>query len=911
MRFAQNTAFLLTLLTTLVLTPNRGFAQPESMQTSTKTFLIHRPRLDTVSLFPFSAKQFVRIHKPKIGLVLSGGGARGLSQIGVLQALDEAGIVPDLIVGTSIGSIVGGLYASGYTVERLKKTAGEIDWSVLMKLSEDTDREFVAIDRRASNDRSIFSIRFDGLKPVLPAAVSNGQHMTNLLNELALQGLYQTTDFDKLKIPFRAVATDLYSGKRVVLRDGSLAQAMRASSTLPVLYAPVERDSLALIDGGLRSNIPVDIARDEGCDIVIAVNTTSPLRAKDQIANPFETLDQVLNIVMNNSYSGQLELADAVIAPPLDQMDGMNFELADSLIKIGYAAARKPAADLAARIRKTTLASSICSEQTWSMPESYRRLTDVEIERILPGSVTTKSLPEGIVLGLMKTNLFADVITKNTQTGIEVYVTDKPGIASIALKGVKELDEFVFTKPLQSGAEIPYSEEGLRDICENILNVYRSYGFSLARIDSLVYNPPAKSMEIVINEGIVGSIRIRGNVRTDPVMILREFPLNSGEIFRIGKAQRGLENISGLNLFHQVMFEVRQTDTLPVICITLYERSSSSLEIGAVINNERNAQLLAEYKEANLLGTGTELSTLFFGGLLNQTYMLHYSTNRVFYTRLQMGLDGYYDNREYKHYVDVDGLPGNRFERTGSYSYERIVYGAHAKLGMYVERFGMFHAGMRYEQHRLRNADTKMYMERFRMVALDFGFTIDTQDKLPYPSEGILMLASYKTSQKTLGSEIPFVKMYVSYDVFFSSFGKKLTIHPHVEFGFGDITMPLTEEFRLGGLNSFFGTRENEFTGRQLFNGSLEVRYLLPIKVYCDTYLGLRYDLGRTWESAKAIQFADLRHGMGITLGIDTPIGPADFGFGKSFIFQSDIDYPISFGPTYIYFSIGVGLPPP
>ncbi|MBR9977365.1 MAG: patatin-like phospholipase family protein, partial [Bacteroidetes bacterium] len=279
--------------------------------------------------------------QPHLGLVLSGGGARGLAQIGLLRALEEAGIRPDLIVGTSIGSIIGGLYASGYNARRLQHTIRDIEWNKIMRMHDAADRNFLSLDHKPISDRSILTLRFDGLQPILPQAVSNGQRLTNLLNELTLQALYHADDFDHLGIPFRAVATDLHSGKSVTLSSGGLAECMRASSTLPVMYSPVVRDSLLLVDGGLLANIPVNVARAEGCEYILAVNTTSPLRDSDQLNTAFDVIDQVFNIVMIPPGEEQLAQADMVIAPDLRHVDGMDFSIADSLIAIGYASAKE------------------------------------------------------------------------------------------------------------------------------------------------------------------------------------------------------------------------------------------------------------------------------------------------------------------------------------------------------------------------------------------------------------------------------------------------------------------------------------------------------------------------------------------------------------------------------------------
>ncbi len=213
---------------------------------------------------PFGLTDFVPEHKPEIAFALSGGGARGLSQIGVLKALEEAGIKPDLIVGTSMGSIVGGLYAAGYSVDQLDSIAHQTDWNDLLTLNNLSDRRDLFVDQKVTEDRAIFSLRLDGLNPILPTSFNDGQKLANQLNILTFNApLHSDESFDLLAIKFRAVCTDLITGSLVLLDRGSLSNALRASSSVTFFLAPIKVDSLLLVDGGLVANIPVDIAKEE------------------------------------------------------------------------------------------------------------------------------------------------------------------------------------------------------------------------------------------------------------------------------------------------------------------------------------------------------------------------------------------------------------------------------------------------------------------------------------------------------------------------------------------------------------------------------------------------------------------------------------------------------------------------
>ncbi|MCU0344817.1 MAG: patatin-like phospholipase family protein, partial [Ignavibacterium sp.] len=267
---------------------------------------------------PFGLTEFVPANKPKIAFALSGGGARGLSQIGVLKAFEEYGIKPDLIVGTSMGSIVGGLYSAGYSVKQLDSIVRETDWEDLLTLNNQSDRRDLFVDQKVTEDRAIFSLRLDGLSPILPTSFNDGQKLSNRLNILTFNApLHSDESFDLLAIKFRAVCTDLITGRLVLLDRGSLSNALRASSSVTFFLAPIKIDSLLLVDGGLVANIPVDVAKYNGGNFVIAVNTTSDLWPEKDLSAPWIVADQIVSIPMKQNNAEQLKAADFVITPEI------------------------------------------------------------------------------------------------------------------------------------------------------------------------------------------------------------------------------------------------------------------------------------------------------------------------------------------------------------------------------------------------------------------------------------------------------------------------------------------------------------------------------------------------------------------------------------------------------------------
>jgi NTE family protein len=280
--------------------------------------------------------------RPRIGLVLSGGGARGAAHIGVLKVLEELRVPVDYIAGTSMGSIVGGSYASGNTIDQMLRDISTIKSADLA--SDAPPRQDVSIRRKQDDLQNYIGpeIGFRRGKLLLPKGVVTGIGLEAVLRDLAkVKG---SVDFDSLPIPFRAVATDIGTGKMVVFRSGDLAAVMRASMSVPGAIAPAELDGKALVDGGLTRNLPVDVARDMGADVVIAVNLGTPLMRPDQIDSLLSVTGQMINILTEQNVQASLASLkpnDVLIQPELGDYSATDFDHMPDTVPIGEAAARK------------------------------------------------------------------------------------------------------------------------------------------------------------------------------------------------------------------------------------------------------------------------------------------------------------------------------------------------------------------------------------------------------------------------------------------------------------------------------------------------------------------------------------------------------------------------------------------
>ena len=296
-----------------------------------KYFLI--PFLIFLFLMPSHAQD-----KPlKLGLALSGGGAKGLAHIGVLKVLEEEGIQPDFISGTSMGSIVGGLYAIGYTAEDLEKVAKDVDW--LDYFNDDVLRNYKSIEDKETSERYQFSFPVKNGKIQFPIGFIKGAKMSMLLSRLTLP-VHQIENFKEFSIPFSCVATNLETGEGKIFDNCFLPDAMRASASIPTVFEPIAIKEVNYIDGMFVRNLPVEDAIEMGADLVISVDVGSPLAEGDELTSFVGVMGQAASYGMVQSTVQQQELSDVLITPELKNAGSLDFSNIDTLINRGERAAR-------------------------------------------------------------------------------------------------------------------------------------------------------------------------------------------------------------------------------------------------------------------------------------------------------------------------------------------------------------------------------------------------------------------------------------------------------------------------------------------------------------------------------------------------------------------------------------------
>lgn len=285
--------------------------------------------------------------RPRIGLVLSGGGAKGTAHVGVLRVIEEMQVPIDFIVGTSMGAVVGGLYAAGMSPDQMEAVLESIDWSDVFR----TSPSYIDLNQRRRQAQNLFGrievgLGTDGLK--FPPGLIAGHRLSILIQSLTIH-VATVRDFDRLPIPFRAVTADLLTGSEVVLADGNLAEAIRASMSVPGFFSPVQIGGLTLIDGGILNNFPVDVAKAAGMDIVIGAAVSGMPSPTDSIESVFDVSVEAIDLVTAQNVQESialLEPADVFIPIDMTGYVSTNFERSREIVDHGYRTASQHVDDL-------------------------------------------------------------------------------------------------------------------------------------------------------------------------------------------------------------------------------------------------------------------------------------------------------------------------------------------------------------------------------------------------------------------------------------------------------------------------------------------------------------------------------------------------------------------------------------
>ncbi len=878
---SQTVAFFLVILLLFLGSEARAAAHSKAISDST---IIQKITLqyDTTRHLPLENLVYRYPRTLKVALVLSGGGARGFAQIGVLKALEEHHIPVHLIVGSSIGSLIGGFYAAGYSADQLAAIVKEIRWQGIF--SDETHRQNLFWSQKSDPRKHILEVRFDRGVPYIPMGITSGQKIFDIIYSYLLRANFQAANnFDNLRVQFRAVATDLISGEKVVLKSGDLAEAISGSVSFPLLFSPVEWQGKWLADGGIRDNLPVDVALQNGADVTIAVDVTSPLRTIEEMRAPWQIADQVTTIMMEEPTRQSRQMADVVIHPDLKGHGASDFSRIDSLIAAGYRETLRKIEEIKSCIARKE--NNLWGENHYL--GKVHRLKVLGIQRVHADTLQSHMVTrEGQSLYLYdlyrdlnrfyRTGFFSDAYVllrgKPSTFTVEFHFQENPPVETIHLYTHKLFPDSVLMAKMQITRGAPLNYVELDRTLQELRSFYSNKGYSLARVVRIRYNPDSLALAFYIDEGWINKIVVEGNRVTRRQIIMREFPLHPGEVFEAEKAIQGMRNIYSTGLFHRVSLNVKRDDFGNSLFIKVKEKKYFLMRIGAKASLERKGEVFLEFVEDNLLGRNVKASVMGSIGDLERRAELKLYSVRLLNTLLTYRLRFYYRDRWDRYY--------SHWERMEDYL--TIRRGFRFILGQQIERLGSISAEIRWDNVDVFSADPHFpYSDKYSVRSLAFRSVVDKRDKLPFPEHGIYNRWYWESgSKRILGSSTSFTRFWISMEGYYRLPGP-FTYHVHAWGGIADQTLPFSEFFTLGGLRDFPGLYERERFGRQLMALGNELRFNFRWPIPVDMYLGVTFHVGATWHS------------------VEDPIRRKDFLTSQSIYFAVNS----LFGPIYVSYS--------
>ena len=551
--------------------------------------------------------------RPRIGIALAGGGAKAAASIGVLNVLVKEGIPVDAIAGTSMGAGIGGLYAAGYSPDEIEDIFLTNDWNDIFK--DTPPRAFLTQQQKEAGSRHLLEFTFIGGSIVPPSGLTAGQKLTNLLAGKTLAASFEANmDFDLLRTPFRAVATDIETGEPVIIGKGLLHDAMRASAAIPVVFQPVEIEGRLLVDGGMSNNLPVEVVRSMGMDVVIAVDPSSKLESKDKLDSVVNIFNQAISLQVRRETERQRRLADLLIVPNTDDYAFTDFPSMAEIIRKGEEAARealprirelmapKQPSPLEPRYRITDLAI----RGAVTVDEATVRQTMAPV--LLPRESTEQDL-RAAMAAAFAAGPFEELSLELTARGDAYYavltVRENPVVAAINISGNTLVSTDEIRKLLAWQLGQPLNGARLSTTFDKLVKRLRSQGYLLFRIDRAGMLDDGHTLSIVISEGMVNSISYRDKTRTQRSLIQRETITRPGAPLNFFTAADDLQHLYALDYFESIDADLERSPLGGVdIKLRIKEKPTNRIRLGLRYDLEDSFTALTDIVVDNITGRG-------------------------------------------------------------------------------------------------------------------------------------------------------------------------------------------------------------------------------------------------------------------------------------------------------------------
>lgn len=753
--------------------------------------------------------------RPKVGVVLSGGGAKGFAHIGLLKALDSLQIPVDYVAGTSMGGIIGALYAIGYSGKEIETLAARRDWQEIF--TDKPPRSMLPYFQKKETGKYQLEFGFDGIKPVPPSGLVFGQKISLLFSSLTLP-YEQVQDFDNLPIPFRCVSADLITGDMIVLKHGSLAKAMRATMAIPTIFSPVEYGDSLLIDGGIINNLPVDVVKQMGADIIIASDVGHPERDQEELRTALQILEQSISIIGQRRWKENQKQADVLVRPNMDGFTIADFDnkKIQTIIQRGEVAVQEQMPDLVAIRDKYNLERIEGDENLREVP-AHAKIYGVQITgyttipfnsiynklNLKIGSDFNPDLLEQRILELRLSGDFASVqyeVIPVSEEYVRILVRvkekQKPAIHGVYIKGNKTLP-FNFVYRLL-GVH-PLDVLNLDYINQRIMELY-----GLGYFESIVYNiEPVRENQVnitfVIRELPVRKLRV--GLRYDDLhKLVAAVSIQATNLLIPGLRLENELQFAGLTRFRADAYYPSRTLNMPVYPSIGIEYHDIPLNIFSF-----DGRKLANYKDR---------SFTFSGG--------------------------------------IGFLIGKSFNAQAEYQFERV---------MTVPNIGS-------------SDPAKFPSWHENLQKLHLFVDADNLDNVLLPREGVVFHVDYEGSLAELHTDRPFTVITASLNRY-RTFSKRHTLRLYGFYGTGSDSLPLYRFIRRGGPDTFVGVQYNQISGRNMIIARMDYRYEFKKDIFFKLMANAAFDLQYN-RGGQHYRFNNLR-GFGAGVKFLSPVGPLEF----------------------------------
>jgi len=754
--------------------------------------------------------------RPKIGLVLSGGGARGFGHIATLQLIDSLNLPIDYIAGTSMGGIMGALYSIGYDGVEIEQLVRKMNWEYFF--SDEPPRQIIPYYKRRIDGRYQFEFEIKGGRPIPPDGLISGQKILLALSELTFA--YENVgNFDDLPIPYRCVAVDLISGEEVILGSGSLSKAMRATMSIPTLFDPVVWGDSLLVDGGLLNNVPVDVVKAMGADIVITSNVGRSMRTRDELQSVVNILEQSLLISDHRREAINLPMSDIVIAPDVADLNAADFKPRNirAIIARGRDGAESQRKALEQLVQTYDLAAPATE---FAARKGYSRLYGLQVA----GNTT---LPFNFLYEL---------------SGLT------PGDSINA-----ELVEKKLRRMRTSGR--------IRDVN------YSAYMVGANDVNIRLH--------VVENEyPTITGLVIKGNRRLSHSYVYQKLDIHEGDPFNPKLIAQRITQLYGLGVFKHIHYEIIPENSNQVkLVVIIEEQATDVLNLGFRYDDYSNLVGALGVIHDHLLIPGLRLEGEYqFAGLSRLRTRLLYPLGLdgfMIYPLLQFGLQ----DQAWSNY----SLTGKHL---AIYQDQRrhMAFG----VGMHPRPDMVIEIDLTREETDLHPevGQTSLPEWRDRLGYVNIHVALDELDNVLIPNTGRRLEINYQGSSVMLSSEKRFTRFEATADIYESNspttnvrFRSRVGVFP------GGQSM-LYKGFHLNGPDDFVGLDYFELSWNRIFLMRFDYRKELASDLYVKLIYNSAPNPRLARKKIYPLD-VDIIHGFGVSLLYDSILGPVELTLAR------------------------------